>query len=125
MKVALPIDGENINQHYGKSKEFVIWEVEGQNVKEDKVVSTVNLAHNHEGLANLFKTENVEVIILGGIGPPALQALEESGLIVITGAEGTIRDIVELYAQGNLESRYVSCDKNHGRGYGNDSHGCH
>lgn len=123
MKIALPADGREVNQHFGRSSHFAIIEIQGSDIKDTRVVSAEDLAHNHEGLAGLLKNENVEVVIVGGIGPMARQALEQSGMRVITGARGAIDDVARLFAEGQLISRPVTC--NHGgHGCGNHSHGC-
>jgi len=39
-------------------------------------VSTLGLEHSHEGLADLLKKQNVEVVIVGGIGQGAIDGLK-------------------------------------------------
>lgn len=124
MRVALPVDNGNVNQHFGRSNEFAVIEIEGTDIKDSKIISAANLAHNHEGLAGLLKNEKVEVVIVGGIGPRAQTALEECGIKVITGAEGPINDVVKLYARGQLVSRPVSCGHGHGHECSHHFHGC-
>lgn len=124
MKIAVPNDNGNVNQHFGQSKEFIICDVEGQSMVGQKVASAESLQHNHGGLANLLSGENVEVVILGGIGPYALEALEQKGFKVITGASGEIKSVVEAYARGELVSRRVVCGHHHGHGHGHQHHNC-
>ncbi|GBF34511.1 hypothetical protein DCCM_3629 [Desulfocucumis palustris] len=123
MKIAVPNDNGKINQHFGQSKEFVICDVEGQKMSGQKTVSAQTLQHNHSGLADLLKNENVESVILGGIGPYALEALEQKGFNVITGAAGDIKEAVEAFARGELVSRRVVCN-HHGHGH-DHGHGHH
>lgn len=123
MKIAVPNDNGKINQHFGQSKEFVICDVEGQKLSGQKTVSAQTLQHNHTGLADLLKNENVESVILGGIGPYALEALEQKGFKVITGVSGDIKEAVEAYARGELVSRRVVCN-HHGHGH-THGHGHH
>ncbi|MBE3584649.1 NifB/NifX family molybdenum-iron cluster-binding protein [Desulfofundulus thermocisternus] len=122
MKIALPNDRGRVNQHFGRSEEFVIFEMSGQEIKGRETISTVTLQHNHEGLAELFKSKGVEVLILGGVGPRAIQALQQYGLRVITGASGDVEEVARAYARGELVSQGIIC--NHGHGHGHDSH-CH
>jgi len=118
LRIAMPIDNQNVNQHFGTSSEFAVIEIEGDQIKDNKTVSAASLAHNHGGLAGLLKNENVEVVIVGGIGPPAQQALEETGMKVITGAQGVIKDIAIMFAKGQLRSKPVSCNHGHGHSCG-------
>jgi len=102
MKIALPKDGEMLNQHFGKSSCFAIVDIEQG--KENKIVytreiSTENLQHNHERLADALESEGVSVVIAGGMGENAYNALEEKGLGVVCGAEGKIDDIMQRYLQ--------------------------
>lgn len=123
MKIAVPNDNGKINQHFGQSKEFVICDVEGQKLSGQKTVSAQTLQHNHTGLADLLKNENVESVILGGIGPYALEALEQKGFRVITGVAGDIKEAVEAYARGELVSRRVVCNHHdHGHTHGHGHH---
>lgn len=121
MRLAIPNDNGMVNQHFGQSKEFVIIEMSGQEIKDKKIVSAAELAHNHSGLAGLLENEKVEAAILGGIGPYALEALREKGFKVITGISGNIEDVARTYAKGELVSRNVVCNHS-GHGHGH-SHG--
>lgn len=114
MRIALPVDNGNINQHFGKSREFTVIDLEGDTIKSERVVSAVLLAHNHEGLAGLLIGEQVDAVIVGGIGHYALDALEKSGLKVITGARGGLKDMAQAYARGELISKRVVCNHHHG-----------
>ena len=116
MKIAAPNDNGKINQHFGQSREFMVCEMEGQKVAGQKIISAESLQHNHGGLAKLLQDEGVEVVILGGIGPYALEALEQTGFKTITGAAGDIREAMEAYARGELVSRKVVCN-HHGHGH--------
>ncbi len=124
MKIALPVDNRDVNQHFGRSNEFAIIEIEGNEIKDSKTVSAAGLAHNHGGLAGLLKNEDVEVVIVGGIGPMAQRALEQFGMKVITGARGAIEDVAKMFAVGQLVSRPVACNHGHGHDCSDHSHGC-
>lgn len=119
MRIAIPNEGGFVNQHFGRSKEFVIFEISGGEIKAQEVVSTASLQHNHEGLAELFRRKGVDTLILGGVGPRAIQALQQYGLKVITGASGSVSEVASAYARGELFTREVSCCE-HGHG-----HRCH
>lgn len=123
MRIALPVDNGNINQHFGKSKEFKVLDLEGDTIKSERVISAAMLAHNHEGLAGLLVGEKVDAAIVGGIGQYALEALEKSGLKVITGAQGGLSDVAKAYARGELTSKRVVCNHHHGEHHHHHHHG--
>ncbi|MGI5920978.1 MAG: NifB/NifX family molybdenum-iron cluster-binding protein [Syntrophomonadaceae bacterium] len=117
MKIGMPKNGEFINQHFGQSQEFLIASVENGQVVEKKVISGQSLQHNHAGLSGLFLTEGVSLVITGGIGQPAFNALVENGLQVIRGATGTCDEVLEKYIQGELTDQNVTCNHHGGHNY--------
>lgn len=110
MKIAMPKNEENINQHFGKSKSFAVITVEDDNVKNTKEISAEALQHNHGGLSELLVEEGVELVITGGIGQGAYDALKQEGLKVVRGASGKIEDVVEKYLNGELQDKKVMCN---------------
>lgn len=109
MKIAMPADGNMINQHFGRSKKFVIYSLENQQPVDRKEIGTDALQHNHAGLTGLLIAEGVSLIILGGIGQPALEALQNQGLDVIRGASGTCEEVLQRYLAGQLNDQNVVC----------------
>jgi len=118
----MPFEQGRINQHFGRSREFVVVDVKDGTINDQKIVSADQLQHNHEGLAGLMRSENVNVVITGGIGAKALIALEESGLKVISGASGSIEEVVSSFVRGELDASKVAACCNH---HGEHGHGCH
>lgn len=113
MKIGMPKEGELLNQHFGQSKQFLIVTVEDGKVAEKKEISGESLQHNHAGLSGLFIAEGVSLVITGGIGKPALDALTAKGLQVIRGASGRCDEVMEKYLSGELTDKNVSC-QHHG-----------
>jgi len=111
MRIAIPDNNGEVNQHYGQSKVFSIIDIEnGPNIVMADSVSTQELQHNHTGLAEALKRQGVEVVIVGGIGQGALDGLEGFGLKVLFGASGSVKSVAESFAKGELVSNRVMCD---------------
>lgn len=119
MRIAFPNNNGQVNQHFGQSREFAILEVENQTIVSQKTISAETLRHNHQGLADLLTGEKADVVVVGGIGPYALEALKQKGLKVITGISGDIRAAAEKCARGELVSAGAVCGHHH------HSHGHH
>ena len=66
MKIAVTYDNGNIFQHFGKTGNFKIYEVEGQNVVSSEVIGSNGTGHG--ALAGLLAEQGVTVLICGGIG---------------------------------------------------------
>jgi len=53
--------------------------------------------------AQIIISKGAKVVITGNVGPSALQALSAAGISVITGAYGSVREVVEKYKRGELK----------------------
>lgn len=115
MKVAIPNNNGEVNQHFGQSKSFAIIEIDDNNqIVNIEEVSSSAFQHKHESLAGLLKSHGADVVIVGGIGQGALDALESRGLMVLFGAKGAVKDAAELYAKGQFTSARTVCS-HHGQ----------
>ena len=110
MKIAIPNNGSMVNQHFGMSKSFVIATIEDKKILKIKEVSATELAHQHQGLADLLVKQGATVVITGGIGGGAITGLKENGLEIITGACGEYKKVIEDYINGTLEDKNVTCN---------------
>jgi len=52
--------------------------------------------------AQTIAGKGVKVLITGNVGPNAFQALSAAGIKIVTGAFGTVREVVEKYKRGEL-----------------------
>lgn len=125
MKIAMPVRNGYVNEHFGTTQEFAVIEVENGKVKNTQIISNEGLQHNHGGIANMLKNEQIEVIICGGIGGHMIQALQQMGIKVVNGAAGPIQEVAEAYAAGTLVTRptQCGCGGHHHHHHGGD--GCH
>ncbi|WP_238881820.1 NifB/NifX family molybdenum-iron cluster-binding protein [Clostridium sp. YIM B02551] len=110
MKIAIPNNGDVVNQHFGMSKSFVIITVEDNKVIQVQEISSAELTHQHQGLADLLVSHGTNVVITGGIGPGAIAGLQQNGLQVVKGASGEYLKVVEKYINGTLEDKDVVCN---------------
>ena len=105
MKIAVTYDNGNVFQHFGKTENFKVYEVE-----DDKVVSSEVIGSNGTGL---LAEQGINVLICGGIGGGAQTALTEAGIEMVAGAQGNTDDVVEAYLKGELVSTGANCDHHH------------
>ena len=86
MKIAVTYDNGNVFQHFGKTENFKVYEVE-----DDKVVSSEVIGSNgtgHGALAGLLAEQGINVLICGGIGEGAQTALTEAGIEMVPRSPG-------------------------------------
>ena len=124
--VAVIAQDDQVSQHFGRSQGFIRFEVVDGEIKEERYVDSS--AHQHEGLPVLLKEQGVNTVIAGGIGGHAVERLESQGLTLLAGVTGTVKDAMQRFLQGSLESGDPSCGHHHehgGHGHGGHGHGEH
>ena len=111
MKIAVTYDNGNVFQHFGKTENFKVYEVENNKVVSSEVIGSNGTGHG--ALAGLLAEQGINVLICGGIGEGAQTALTEAGIEMVAGAQGNTDDVVEAYLKGELVSTGANCDHHH------------
>ena len=93
MKVAVTYENGEVFQHFGRTPQFKIYEIDNGEVKAEQVIDTGETGHG--ALAGFLKDLNVNVMICGGIGGGAIAAMAESGIKVYAGASGKADDVIK------------------------------
>ena len=122
MKIAVTYDNGTIFQHFGRAEAFLICDAEEGSVVSSEVITSGGAGHS--ALAGLLAEQAVDVLICGGIGQGAQNALSDAGIEVCAGAEGDARQAVEAYLRGELVSAGVTCDHHHDEDHHCGEHGC-
>lgn len=66
MKIAVTYDNGNVFQHFGKTENFKVYEVEDNKVVSSEVIGSNGTGHG--ALAGLLAEQGIDVLICGGIG---------------------------------------------------------
>lgn len=108
MKIAVTYENGEVFQHFGRTENFKIYTVENGEIKASEIFSSNGIGH--EALAGLLQEEEIDVLICGGMGQGASDALNAAGIEVYAGASGNTDEAVNAYLSGNLTSTGVNCD---------------
>lgn len=100
MKIAVTYENGQVFQHFGHTEQFKLYQVEDGKITEEKVVDTNGSGHG--ALAGFLKAHDVDVLICGGIGGGARNALAEAGIQLFPGAGGDADAQVASYLAGSL-----------------------
>ena len=124
MKIAVTYNEGEIFQHFGHSEKFKLYDVADGKVTASEVVDTNGSGHG--ALAGFLKDKNVNVLICGGIGGGAKNALAANGIKIYPGAKGNADEQVKSYLEGNLSyNPDTLCSHHHGEGEHTwGDHGC-
>lgn len=116
MILAMPYENGEVFQHFGKSKEFQLHEIENGKILGSRVLSTAGSGHS--ALADMLGKLGVTVLVCGGIGDGAKQALGQWGIQVLAGAQGPVQQVMEDYFAGRLSaSAGATCNHHHEEGH--------
>ncbi len=131
MRIAVTYEDGNIFQHFGHSEQFKLYDVEEGKIVNTQVVDTNGQGHG--ALAGFLTGAKVDVLICGGIGGGAQNALAQAGIQLYGGVAGSCDAAVDALLANNLGyNPNVQCSHHgHGEGHscgghscGEDKHGC-
>ena len=114
MKIAVTYQDGEIFQHFGHTQQFKVYQVEEGKVVSSEVVGTDGFGHG--ALAGFLQERGVEVLICGGIGGGARNALAEAGIKLYPGAWGDADAQVNSFLAGNLNYNPDTMCNHHGHG---------
>ena len=125
MKVAVTYENGEVFQHFGHTEQFKVYDVENGKIASSRVVDTNGSGHG--ALAGFLQEYEVEVLICGGIGGGARNALAEAGIQLYPGASGDADKQVEAFLAGSLSyDPDTMCNHHHEHegGCGEHDHSC-
>jgi len=124
MKIAVTYENGVIFQHFGKCENFLMVEVEEQNIV-GKTILNAN-GQGHGALAGLLREAHADVLICGGLGQGARDALQQAGIVVIGGAKGNAEAAVDAYLKQELhDDPQGVCNHHEGHHDCSDHEHCH
>jgi predicted Fe-Mo cluster-binding NifX family protein len=107
MKIAIPASSDkleaNLDPRFGRCQYFLI--VDSDSMDFNAIPNdSINAAHG-AGIqaAQIIANMGVDVVITGNVGPNAFNVLFASGIKIVTGASGSIKDVIEKFKSGQLK----------------------
>jgi predicted Fe-Mo cluster-binding NifX family protein len=108
MKIAVTSGGPDLDAHvdsrFGRCRCFLIVDLDDMSVE---ALENPNLSlGGGAGIqsAQLVAASGATVVLTGNCGPKAFTTLEATGIQVVVGVAGTVRDALEQYRNGGLSA---------------------
>lgn len=108
-------DGENISAHFGRTRGFVVYDVDDGTITTHEFRSNTFTGHARglEGAGHqhdrhgpiLAALDDCSVVISRGMGRRIFDDLQHNGIEVFVTDEGTVEKALQLYLEGNLIDR--------------------
>ena len=102
-----------MSMHFGRCPYYALVDVEGKEVKEVTVVENPYFNDHVPGVVPQFiHTQQVNVMIAGGMGPRAIDMFQGFGIDVATGVGGKVENVLKAYLDGKVQG-VVACAHDH------------
>ena len=111
MRIAIPITGDRLAQHFGHCERFALVDVDP--VTKQTTASTEVAAPEHQPglLPPWLKERGVNLVIAGGMGSRARSLFQTVSIDVLSGAPSEMAaTIVRQYLDGTLATGRNACD---------------
>lgn len=106
-KIAIPSNGNEFAQHFGRCPEYTFYTIENEEIKNKNTIS--NPGHKPGYLPKFLKEKNVDCVIASGMGIRAQNLFDENNIDVIVGVTGNIDEKIKAYLNGELEEGENVC----------------
>ena len=117
MKICISSTGKDldaiVDQRFGRCQYFLIIDIDTMKIKTISNEATLSSGGAGIQAAQIVTKEDIESVITGNIGPNAFQTLQAAGIKVITGGNGSIKDIVQKYNNGELNETNIPSVESH------------
>jgi len=111
MRYAVPVSGGRLSPHFGHCENFTFFDVEEQSRKITGKEIVPSPAHQPGLLPAWLAEKGASVVIVGGMGPRAVDLFQQHGIDVVLGSlESDPEQAVLSHLSGNLNTGDNDCD---------------
>jgi len=106
-KICVTSQGDNLNSQvdprFGRCQYFIIVDTETLEFEPIKNSNTDSMGGAGIQSGQLVASKQVKAVLTGNVGPNAFQTLQATGIDVITGVSGSVKEAIEKYNKGELK----------------------
>jgi predicted Fe-Mo cluster-binding NifX family protein len=92
-----------VDQRFGRCQYFLF--LDSETMEAEAISNESSLAAHGAGIqaAQTVANSGAKVVITGNVGPNAFRVLSATGIKIVSGASGSVKDAVEKYKKGQLQ----------------------
>lgn len=118
MKIALPSNQNQIDEHFGHCEHFTVFTIDEQKKiqSEEKIASPADCGCK-SNIAQTLAKKGVKLMLAGNMGQGAVNVLNSHGIDVLRGCAGNVKAVTKSWLAGNLKDSGIACAQH--------QHDCH
>jgi len=101
MKIAVPTRANAVDNHFGYCLYFTIFTAEKGKIIEERVYETITAPGLRQDPEKALCEMGVNVILAGEVAEGCVHRLSSSGIKVIQGCYGEVREVIHNYLAGS------------------------
>ncbi|MFA5403582.1 MAG: NifB/NifX family molybdenum-iron cluster-binding protein [Ignavibacteria bacterium] len=110
MKVAIPSNSGNVDEHFGHCEYFMVYTTnENKEIINEELIASSNGCGCKSDIVEKLSTIGVKVMLAGNIGGGAVNKLSSYGITVIRGCSGDIKNVLNEWLKGNIKDNGELC----------------
>jgi predicted Fe-Mo cluster-binding NifX family protein len=114
MKIALPSNGSQIDEHFGHCQCFTILTVNDDNeIASEETLTPPPGCGCKSNIVPQLAGMGVSVMLAGNMGGGAVSILGSHGIQVIRGCSGDVREVAQAWLAGKIDDSGAGC-QSHG-----------
>ncbi|NQU25673.1 MAG: dinitrogenase iron-molybdenum cofactor biosynthesis protein [Candidatus Nealsonbacteria bacterium] len=114
MKIALPSNGTEVDEHFGHCQCFTIFSVDDENkIVSEETLTPPSGCGCKSSIVPQLASMGVSVMLAGNMGGGAVNILGSNGIKVIRGCAGDVREVAQAWLAGKINDSGVGC-QSHG-----------
>ena len=118
MKIALPSNQNQVDEHFGHCEYFTVFTIDDQNkILSQETITPPPGCGCKSNIAQTLVQMGVKYMLAGNMGQGAVNILGSNGIQVLRGCSGDVKDAVESWLKGAVKDSGLACAAH--------EHGCH
>ncbi len=111
MKIALPTRQDVIDDHFGHCEYYTIFTVDNaaKKIIDQETLEAPSGCGCKSNIASVLADMGVRVMLAGNMGEGAVRVLNNSGIEVLRGCSGDVKEVAQNWLTGSLADSGDSC----------------
>ncbi len=123
-KIAVPTRGNQVDSHFGHCESYSIFTIGADNsIEKVEPLASPQGCGCKSDIALTLAEMGVSTMLAGNIGQGAINKIQASGIAVVRGCEGDVKQVVEAFLNNKITDSGLTCSHHEGHDHG-DGHVC-